>query len=296
MDEIAALHIALTASPEFFRECVDYTARQTGFRRDLVEKDYYCSVIVAHLTPYLPAYAVFKGGTCVSKVYADFYRLSEDLDYSISTTLDATRDSRRARIDPVKKLCGSPGSQPVGLHEIEPFHGFNQSKQYMGIWGYRSRVSGDEERIKIEFGLREPSLIPDEQRTAHTLLLNPVAGERAVTPFTVRVMALPEIWAEKARAALTRREAAIRDFFDLDYAVRNLGLDPRDKEFIALLRKKLAVPGNEAVDLSGERRAELNRQVEAQLKPVVRTIDFERFDLGRIWDAVTALARSASSS
>jgi hypothetical protein len=40
----------------------------------------------------------------------------------------------------------------------------------------------------------------------------------------------------------------------------------------------------------------LNRQVEAQLKRVVRTIDFERFDLGRIWDAVTALARSASSS
>jgi predicted nucleotidyltransferase component of viral defense system len=26
---------------------------------------------------------VFKGGTCLAKVYADFYRLSEDLDFVI---------------------------------------------------------------------------------------------------------------------------------------------------------------------------------------------------------------------
>jgi hypothetical protein len=104
-------------------------------------------------------------------------------------------------------------------------------------------------------------------------------------------MALPEIWAEKARAAMTRREAAIRDFFDLDYAVRNLGLKPADRTFIQLLKKKLAIPGNEPIDLSEDRRAELDRQVEAQLKPIVRTIDFERFDIGRIWSTVQALAQ-----
>jgi len=284
------------ASPEFFRECIDYTARQTGFQRNLIEKDYYCSVILDQMGRHLPAHAVFKGGTCVSKVYTDFYRLSEDLDYTIPIAPEASRAARRELIEPVKKACTSMGAQLAGNLGMEPLRGFNQSKQYIGIWAYRSCVSGDEEKIKIEFGLREPALMPGESRPAQTLLLNGVTGNPAAAPFMVRVMALPEIWAEKARAAMTRREAAIRDFFDLDYAVRNLGLNPGDKKFVQLLQKKLAVPGNEPANLSEERRAELNRQVEAQLKPVVRTIDFEQFDLEKIWNTVTALAQSISMS
>jgi len=265
-------------------------------QRALIEKDYYCSVILAHLAQHLPAHVVFKGETCVSKVYTEFYRLSEDIDYSIPIALSASRGDRRVLIDPVKKVCVSLAAQLAGVLEMETFRGFNQSRQYIGIWGYRSCVSSAEEKIKIEFGLREPSLLPEVNRPARTLLLNAVRGIPAVAPFVVKVMALPEIWAEKARAAMTRRDAAIRDFFDLDYAVRNLGLNPTDKKFVQLLQKKLAVPENEPVNLSEERRAELNRQVEAQLKPVVRTIDFEQFNLEKIWDAVMALAQSISAS
>jgi len=295
MNDLQKTHKEFTASPDFFRECVDYTARQSGFQRNLIEKDYY-SVILDYLAHYLPEHAVFKGGTCVSKVYTDFYRLSEDLDYSIPIALNASRGDRRVLIEPVKKVCTSLAAQLAGVLEMEKFRGFNQSRQYIGIWGYRSCVSSAEEKIKIEFGLREPSLMPEVNRPARTLLLNAIRGDPAVAPFVVRVMALPEIWAEKARAAMTRREAAIRDFFDLDYAVRNLGLNPRDKKFVQLLQKKLAIPGNEPVNLSEERRSELNRQVEAQLKPVVRTIDFERFDLEKIWNMVAALAQGISAS
>lgn len=295
MNEFQKFHNELMASSNFFRECVDYTARQTGFERGLVEKDYYCSILLEHLGQHLPEYAVFKGGTCLSKVYTEFYRLSEYLDYSIPIALTMSRGARRKLIEPVKKACCSLGEQLAGIHEIEPFRGFNQSKQYIGVWGYHSCLSGADETIKIEFGLREPSLMPEERRCARTLLLNVVSEEQAMSPFMIRVMALPEIWAEKARAALTRREAAIRDFFDLDYAMRNLGLNPSADGFVQLLKEKLAVPGNEPVNLSNDRRAELKRQVNAQLRPVVRTTDFERFSFERVWDAIATLARSVST-
>jgi predicted nucleotidyltransferase component of viral defense system len=34
---------------------------------------------------------VFKGGTCLAKVHAGFYRLSEYLDFTIPSPLDAMR-------------------------------------------------------------------------------------------------------------------------------------------------------------------------------------------------------------
>ncbi|MBI4270261.1 MAG: hypothetical protein HY615_07995 [Candidatus Rokubacteria bacterium] len=49
----------------FFREAVNFTAAQTRFASRLIEKDYFCSVILQHLgaAPEL----IFKGGTCLAK-------------------------------------------------------------------------------------------------------------------------------------------------------------------------------------------------------------------------------------
>jgi hypothetical protein len=96
--------------------------------------------------------------------------------------------------------------------------------------------------------------------------------------------------AEKFRAALSRREAAIRDFFDIDYAVRMLGLRPRDAAFIKLVRQKLDVPGNDPVDVSRVRLKTLRQQLEPRLKPVLRAKDFAEFDLDRAFDIVADVA------
>ncbi len=45
---------------------------------------------------------VFKGGTCLSKVHAEFFRLSEDLDFCISVRPDATPSDRRQAASPIK--------------------------------------------------------------------------------------------------------------------------------------------------------------------------------------------------
>jgi predicted nucleotidyltransferase component of viral defense system len=108
-------------------------------------------------------------------------------------------------------------------------------------------------------------------------------------PFSITVMSVQELWAEKIRAAVSRREPAIRDFFDLDYAVHRAGLKLEDRDLLDLVERKLAVKGNNPVDMSLERRTVLKGQVEKELKVVLRAEDFGYFNLNRIWTALSQL-------
>src|ERR1041385_5813143 len=84
------------------REAVSLTAAQTKFPARLIEKDYFCTVLLEYLGVLVGDDLVFKGGTCLAKVHADFYRLSEDLDFVISIPTDASRTERRKRVETSK--------------------------------------------------------------------------------------------------------------------------------------------------------------------------------------------------
>lgn len=55
----------------------------------------------------------------------------------------------------------------------------------------------------------------------------------------MQTLSLAETYAEKIRAALSRTAPAIRDFFDLDFAVRNDVLTLDDPSLIQLAAAKL---------------------------------------------------------
>lgn len=76
-----------------FREAVRFTQAQTGFAARLIEKDYFCTVLLAYLAESDPS-LVFKGGTCLAKIHAGFYRMSEDLDFMVPVSTDAPRSER----------------------------------------------------------------------------------------------------------------------------------------------------------------------------------------------------------
>ena len=52
---------------------------------------------------------IFKGGTALAKILADFYRLSEDLDFVIPLPVDATRRRRSDRASRAKAAVTSIG-------------------------------------------------------------------------------------------------------------------------------------------------------------------------------------------
>jgi predicted nucleotidyltransferase component of viral defense system len=271
-------------------QAIELTARKTAFNPRLVEKDYFCSVLLEYLATN-DAALTFKGGTCLAKVHGSFYRLSEDLDFSISTPLTASRKERSRKAERLKHVVdGIPKHLPA-LQIVEPLRGANQSTQYSAVVGYESLLDSHSEPIGIEVGLREPTLTRPQQGTAKTMLLNPVNERPLVDAFPVTCLSYQEAMAEKLRAALTRRDIAIRDFFDLDYAVRNVALDLDGGALLDLLRRKLLVPGTGAVDLSPDRVAQLRQQLEAELKPVLREKDFAQFDLQRAVETVRVVVR-----
>jgi len=140
-------------------------------------------------------------------------------------------------------------------------------------------------------GLREPTLTTPHQGSSKTMLLNPVNGRPLVDAFPVSCLSYQEAMAEKLSAALTRRDVAIRDFFDVDYAVRNGALDIGDRALLDLLRRKLQVPGTAPLDVSPDRIGQLRGQLEAELRPVLREQDFAQFDLERAVGIVDSVAR-----
>jgi predicted nucleotidyltransferase component of viral defense system len=277
------------ADPDVFTEALAYSEADTGFTVTLIEKDYFCSLVLWHVFRG-DTRLVFRGGTCLAKVYAGFYRLSEDLDLVIPVDPTVSRNERRAKIEPVRAMLDVLPNAVPGLQILSGLEGHNQSRQYIASLQYQSGVEEKDEVIKIEVGLREPLLSPFESRKASTIAINPFTGSPLLGPIEVQAMSLKEAYAEKTRAALSRLEPAIRDFYDLQYALREVGLDIRDGDFLRMVKAKLDVPGTPSINLSEARRHELEGQTEGQLRPVLRPVDFARFNLDEAFDLVGNIA------
>jgi len=292
MDEVNFPYLH-DADPDIFREALSYSEAVTGFTASLIEKDYYCSLILHHVfdrdTP-----LVFKGGTCLSKVYADFYRLSEDLDLVIPVEVDTPRNQRRSEMNPIKGIFDELPEAIPGIAVSQAFRGHNESRQYIGYLEYDSNVMDKHERIKIEIGIREPLLLPSLTGETRTIVVNPFSGRPLLPAFTVQAMGMKEAYAEKVRAALSRKEPAIRDLFDLFHAMRKMKLDLDDHDFLIMVRKKLDVPGNTPVDISLEYKREIDRQLKGQLRPVLRPSDFDSFNIHEAFDLICRIADARS--
>jgi predicted nucleotidyltransferase component of viral defense system len=279
--------------PDIFREALSYSEAITGFTASLIEKDYYCSLILHHVfdgdTP-----LVFKGGTCLSKVYANFYRLSEDLDLVIPVPVDIPRNRRRSEADAIKGVLNELPTVIPGIAVSKAFRAYNESRQYIGSLEYPSAVMDKQERVKIEIGIREPLLRPSVTAETFTIVVNPFNGQPLLPIFTVHAMEMREAYAEKVRAALTRKEPAIRDLFDLFHAARKMRLDLDDHDFLDMVKEKLNVPGNASVDISLKYKRELDRQLEGQLRPVLRPADFDSFNMDEAFELISRVAEVVS--
>jgi len=65
-----------------FLKVLERTSAQTGFPLRLLEKDYYLTIVLSAINN-LSSNLIFKGGTCLSKIHYSYYRLSEDLDFTL---------------------------------------------------------------------------------------------------------------------------------------------------------------------------------------------------------------------
>ncbi len=279
--------------PIYFREAVISMAQRSGFLSSMIEKDYYCSLILDYLYQDPKTNLVFKGGTCLSKVYVDFYRMSEDLDFVIPAKPEISRKDRSRLIRPIKEQLADIIDTNKCFNIYEEFRGYNESKQYIGTLSYHSVIEPEKKpgKIKIEVGMREELLRDAIWQDTSTLLIDPFSERKVISDFKTQCLSLEELFAEKFRAALTRKEPAIRDYFDIFYALRNLDINFESDNFLRLVKKKLGVPDNNPISINKIRKKQLQNQIKSELKPVLRDLDFKQFEFELAYDLVERVAQ-----
>lgn len=97
-------------------------------------------------------------------------------------------------------------------------------------------------------------------------------------------LSLNEAVAEKLKAAISRRDVAIRDYYDL-WHIAESGFDFHNRRFLTILKKKLDAEGYSGdyryhFGLSVEKVVLLQRQVETDLNPVIRLKEI--FDIKKV--------------
>ena len=283
---------------EKFLQAVRLTSDISGFSEILIEKDYYCSLILKEIFQSKDCFLVFKGGTLLNKCHVGFYRLSEDLDFSISDPKKFSR-KKRSELAHITKRCVSEAVKNLSLFFSKLFEGHNENRLYSGEIAYDSLVAEDKKTIKVEFGVHE-KVWEKESLMAKTLLANPITQKPVLPDFHLEGLSFKEAYSEKIRAALSREKPAIRDIFDIHYALKNRFIEEphgfiKIHDIVPMVKYKLKIL-NGTVDLSDKRKEELLSQLQTDLRPVLRQKDFEEFDFEQAWKWLKTLEKEISKS
>ncbi len=91
---------------ETFSQAINLVTNKIGIRPEIVEKDYYVTMILRLLSERLP-FIVFKGGTSLSKCHKAIKRFSEDIDITIDTAISQGQKKKvKEAIEEVSAILG----------------------------------------------------------------------------------------------------------------------------------------------------------------------------------------------
>jgi len=260
---------------EEFIKVLERTSKRKGFILPVIEKDYYLTLILSRADE-LSQDLLFKGGTCLNKVYYSYYRLSEELDFSmLLPQYEATRGQRRKCIQPIKDGIEEYIKQFGMRIDDSGNPGRNESKQYVYSFIYQSVLRSVPTRIKFEISLRFNPVDPIEKRKVQHAFLHPFTGEPLFDGGRINCLSLNELIAEKLRESSLRKRIAPRDFYDLDFVLRN-GFDLAKKEVRKLFIRKL---GEDEADTDLVKYKVNLGRTDEEIKDMRSRIETELFDV-----------------
>ncbi len=274
-----------------FLKVLERTSAQTSFPLRLLEKDYYLTIVLSSINK-LSTDLIFKGGTCLSKIYYSYYRLSEDLDFTLRLPyVNATRTTRRNAVKKIKESL-NPFLKVFNM-SIENLEkgDHRESTQYIYYLDYESIVLNRKESIKLEIGMRFNPVLTTVAKNVTHKFMHPFTKEPLFKTGNVNCLALKELVAEKLRAAATRKGIAGKDFYDLGFLL-NKGFDFRDKKLLEVFGKKLEEDGF-SPDMSkykinlGRSRTEIDEMIaraKDELFPVLTLTEQRLFDIQDVLD------------
>ena len=228
---------------ELFRDVILLTSQKLEVSEDIVEKDYYVTLILKKLSQ-IDYPIVFKGGTSLSKAFNVIDRFSEDIDITFSEHLG---EARRKKL---KYKILKPIADELGL-VIRNFDSVESDKNLNHYDFYYEPVAGDRvinailPYVKLETSLMSYSF-PTEERKLGNYILDALGADEKVLisaydlqPFPMRVQSLNRTLIDKIFALCDyylqgkahRNARHLYDIYKLaDYV-------EVDEEFINLLKE-----------------------------------------------------------
>jgi predicted nucleotidyltransferase component of viral defense system len=115
---------------------------------------------------------------------------------------------------------------------------------------------------------------------------DPFTGNDLIPRNKILSLTLNEAVAEKLKAAITRKDVAIRDYYDL-WFISEAKFDFKDRHFLSIFTKKLEEEKYRAnysnnFGLDQKNIELLRKQIETELIPVIRV--GESFDLDKVFE------------
>ncbi len=174
-------------------------ASQLPFNNVLLAKDYHVTILLYLLKDMEGIY--FKGGTALQKIFLNYARLSEDIDFTV------TRD-----IGEIKREIKSI------LKRSKVFERITKDKDVEGftrLIAHYTDFSGGKDRVFIDLNKRAKLLLkPEKHKIKHFY-------KGSIPDFSFNTLAREEMIAEKMSAAIARNRP--RDHYDL-YRIIKAGL------------------------------------------------------------------------
>ena len=300
-----------------FRVLIDDIQKRTGYRSDVLEKDYYVVLILEELAGLqaegLPAY--FKGGTALYKALHTTNRFSEDIDLSVDT-----RDCSRTQND--KRLAKAAKKYQSLERDISL--GVTNRSEVISVYSYVPITVYDKDDVLQRFGklkIEATSFTISEpvEKLEISAMIYELATEEQkkiletrydVKPFFVRTITLERIFVDKlfaAEAYVRKSETEGRAFeaakhiYDLSVMgglsqIRKLMEDEGQMERLLSIRmmeelKRLdGIPGVAPIDFTFFDSVVTNKKVRNAYEIMQRQYVFRECDQIPYDEAVKALA------
>ena len=191
-------------------------AARTGFNQALITKDYYVTILLYLMKNIKGVY--FKGGTALQKIFLNYSRLSEDIDFTV------TRDVNSV-VEEIEKA----------IHDCKIFGEVTKDKNVhlftRLIVNYKDQL-GSNGTVFIDLNQKAKLLLKTEE------YLIPHFYPEHIPKFSVTTLNSKELFAEKMAATIGRNKP--RDHFDLYQIIsRKIPLD------LKLVEKKCKASGDE---------------------------------------------------
>ncbi len=265
-------------SKKDFLEILELSNRY-GFDAYKLEKDFLLTVILIFIWKHYEE-LVFKGWTCLNKIYLDYYRLSEDLDFVVINTWNRTE--RKTILENYKQRL-TKDLAILWLKITNQRTKYNEDRQWIFNFSYSSLIDNSPQNIQIDITAKERLEIEPANKYIKSIFISKTMEESIFVQHAITCMEFDEIVAEKTRASLARTQPAIRDFFDVWY-IKNFAKFDFERIEDLIETKLKEVNHKYTIDESFDL---LYKQIETDLKPVLKK-DFE-FDLKEIFEFIKQL-------